>query len=101
LFKHKIINKNLRKSNKSALTAYKKCEPNILKVEVIQIKILSLQLQIYKGYKKMIAKFQESFRATVPYKNRFAGKAQMPEVLCGVLRQDIHCSEAIEKSPYI
>jgi hypothetical protein len=61
----------------------------VLKVEVIQIKALFLQFQIYKGYKNMTTKFQEGFWATVPYKNRFAGKAQMPEVLCGVLTQSL------------
>jgi hypothetical protein len=33
----------------------------------------------------MIIKIKKGFSANVPYKNGFAGKAQMPEVLGGVL----------------
>jgi hypothetical protein len=37
----------------------------------------------------MIKDFAKVFWAIVPYKNRFAGKAQMPEVLRGVLTQSL------------
>jgi hypothetical protein len=37
----------------------------------------------------MIKDFAKGFLATVPYKNRVAGKVQMPEVLCGVLTQSL------------
>jgi hypothetical protein len=36
----------------------------------------------------MTAKFQEGLWANVPYKNRFAVKAQILEVLCGVLTKN-------------
>jgi hypothetical protein len=37
----------------------------------------------------MIKDFAKGFLATVPDKNGVAGKAQMPEVLCGILTQEL------------